>query len=350
MYWRGPRGERESYLSMDFAALRDPWVWTRIGSIYLLVAVVAGCIAYMGNDLGKKIGKKKRSLFGLRPKHTSNLITALVGSLIAIVTLTLVLIFSQEARYLLTGVDRLRSQMTFLQREVYKLQDQVYHSRIVWGTGQPIAQGPLKPGLDVSAQRAVILKNLMGPGGANETSIDRNNEIAREKGEQPLPFDTNLLEWDEGQLDKIAEQMKGENQVIGIRVLAARNCLYKDKVPVTLELVAVTRIFQAGDVVASHQIRGDTPELLREWYDFIGEVKEEALRRGMMEINGSLGGVKPEDFDRLIEDIKRLQGAGKLVAVATADMYQTSKLQIRLEVVPDRVGRKDQHLASRRGR
>ena len=333
---------------MDYAALRDPWVWTRIGSIYLLVAVVAGCIAYMGNDLGKKIGKKKRSVFGLRPKHTSNLITALVGSLIATVTLTLVLIFSQEARYLLTGVDRLRAQMNYLQKEVDKLQYQVYQSRIVWGTGQPIAQGPLKPGLDVPAQRAVILKGLME---ANNTSVQRNNEIAREKGEQPLPLDTQLLEWDEAQLDKIAEQMKGENQVIGIRVLAARNCLYKDKVPVTLELVAVSRIFQKGEVVASHQIRGDTPELLREWYDFVGEVKEEALRRGMMEINGSLGaGVRPEDFDRLIEDIKRLQGSGKLVAVATADMYQTSTFQIRLEVVPERVGRKDHHLASRHRR
>lgn len=334
---------------MDYAALRDPWVWTRIGSIYLLVAVMAGCIAYMGNDLGKKIGKKKRSLFGLRPKHTSNLITALVGSLIATVTLTLVLIFSQEARYLLTGVDQLRARMIFLGKEVDKLQKQLDQSRIVWGTGQPIAQGPLQPGLDVVAQRAVILNGLME---ANSTSIQRNNEIAREKGEQPLGLDTRLLEWDEAQLDKIAQQMKGENQVIGIRVLAARNCLYKDKVPVNLELVAVSRIFKAGEVVASHQIRGDTPELLREWYDFVGEVKEEALRRGMMEINGSLGtGIKPEDFDRLIEDIKRLQGSGKLVAVATADMYQTSTFQIRLEVVPDRVGHKERHdLASRRGR
>jgi hypothetical protein len=336
---------------MDYAALRDPWVWTRIGSIYLLVAVVAGIIAYMGNDLGKKIGKKKRSIFGLRPKHTSNLITSLVGSAIAVITLTLVLIFSQEARYLLTGVDRLRSQMTFFQGEVNKLQDQVYHSRIVWGTGQPIAQGPLEPGLEVAEQRARILKNLLGQGGANETSINRNNEIAREKGEQPLSFDTNLIEWDDAQLDKIAEQMKGENQVIGIRVLAARNCLYKDKVPVNLELVPVTRIFQAGEVVASHQIRGDTPELLREWYDFVGEIKENALRRGMMEINGSVGGVKPEDFDRLIEDIKRLQGPGKLVAVATADMYQTSQLQIRLEVVPERVGHQPRpDMASRHGR
>ena len=40
-----------------------------------------------------------------------------------------------------------------------------------------------------------------------------------------------------------------------------------------------------------------------------------------------------------------------MVAVATADMYQTSKLQIRLEVVPERVGQNGRpELSSRHGR
>lgn len=334
---------------MDYAALRDPWVWTRIGSIYLLVAVVAGVIAYIGNDLGKKIGKKKRSIFGLRPKHTSNLITALVGSLIATVTLTLVLIFSQEARYLLGGIDRLRGQMKYLREEVDKLQDIIYHSRVVWGTGQPIAQGPLQPGVPSPEQKARILRQLQA---ANVITVRRNNDIAREKREEQLSPDTQLLEWSDADLDRIAEQMVTEDKVVGIRVLAARNCLYKDKVPISLELLPVSIVFHANEVVASHDVKKDNPELLREWLEFVAEVKESALRKGMYEINDSLGGgLTSAEFDRLIEDIKRLQGPGKLVAVATTDLYQTSTLQIRVEVVPDRVGRRGHHeMAARRGR
>lgn len=334
---------------MDYAALRDPWVWTRIGSIYLLVAVVAGVIAYIGNDLGKKIGKKKKSLFGLRPKHTSNLITALVGSGIAIVTLTLVLIFSQEARYLLSGLDRLRAQMTYLQGKVDNLTEQIYHSRVVWGTGQPIAQGPLKPGISAIEQKDIILRQL-GP--ANAITVRRNNDIAREKGEELLNPDTQLLEWDDGELDHIAEQMVTETKVMGIRVIAARNCLYKDKVPIRFELLPVNLVFHADEVVASHSLQPDNPELLREWLEFVAEVKESALRKGMYEINDSLGGgLTSEQFDRLIEDIKRLQGPGKLVAVATTDLYQTSTLQIRVEVLPERVGHlARRNMASRHGR
>ncbi|MBX3169006.1 MAG: DUF3084 domain-containing protein [Candidatus Eremiobacteraeota bacterium] len=334
---------------MDYAALRDPWVWTRIGSIYLLVAVVAGCIAYMGNDLGKKIGKKKRSLFGLRPKHTSNLITALVGSLIAVVTLTLVLIFSQEARYLLTGIDRLRAQIEFYEAKVKELRHQVDQSRIVWGTGQPILSGTLDPHVNPDAQRALVLNQLRR---ANIWSIQRNNDIAKEKREDFLSTDSQLLEWDEAELDRIVEEMASEDKVVGVRILAARNCLYKDKVPVKLELMPVTRVFQAGEVVAAHSLQPDNPELLREWYDFLAQIRETALRRGMIEINDSLGGgLTSEDFDRLIEDIKRLQGPGKLVAVATTDLYQTNTLAIRVEVVPDRVGHTaHRDLAARRGR
>ncbi|MBS2035470.1 DUF3084 domain-containing protein [bacterium] len=334
---------------MDYAALRDPWVWTRIGSIYLLVSVVAGVIAYIGNDLGKKIGKKKKSLFGLRPKHTSNLITALVGSAIAVITLTLVLIFSQEARYLLSGVDRLRAQMTYLQGKVDNLTEQIYHSRVVWGTGQPIAQGPLRPGISAVEQKDIILRQL-GP--ANAITVRRNNDIAREKGEELLNPDTQLLEWDDGELDHIAEQMVTETKVMGIRVIAARNCLYKDKVPIRFELLPVNLVFRADEVVASHRLQPDNPELLREWLEFVAEVKESALRKGMYEINDSLGGgLTSEQFDRLIEDIKRLQGPGKLVAVATSDLYQTSTLQIRVEVLPERVGRQShRNMASRHGR
>ena len=334
---------------MDYAALRDPWVWTRIGSIYLLVAVVAGVIAYIGNDLGKKIGKKKRSIFGLRPKHTSNLITALVGSLIATATLTLVLIFSQEARYLLTGIDRLRERMNYLQVEVDKLTQQIYHSRVVWGTGQPIAQGPLQSGVPSPEQKARILRQLQA---ANVITVRRNNDIAREKREEMLDPETQLLEWSEADLDRIAEQMVTEDKVVGVRVLAARNCLYKDKVPISFELLPVSIVFHANDVVASHDVKKDNPELLCEWLEFVAEVKESALRKGMYEINDSLGGgLTSAEFDRLIEDIKRLQGPGKLVAVATTDLYQTSTLQIRVEVVPDRVGRRSHHeMAARRGR
>ena len=47
--------------------------------ILIIIALMGGLIAYMGDKLGTKIGKRRMSLFGLRPKHTSIIVTIVTG-------------------------------------------------------------------------------------------------------------------------------------------------------------------------------------------------------------------------------------------------------------------------------
>ena len=51
--------------------------------ILFIIAIMGGLIAYMGDKLGTKVGKRKMSLFGLRPKHTSIIVTIVTGLLVA---------------------------------------------------------------------------------------------------------------------------------------------------------------------------------------------------------------------------------------------------------------------------
>lgn len=318
---------------MDRELFLDPWVWVRIITVYTVVAVLAGAIAYLGNTWGKEIGKKRLSIFGMRPKHTSNFITTITGSLIAVTTLTLILLFSDSARQMLAGVHRLRAQLISLEQQVRDIQVKLAQSYVVWGVGQIISQGTLEPRIDAATQRARILTQLEL---ANSWSISKNNDIARRKGEEPLdPLTTQLLVWDETQLSEVAAKMLTEEQVVGVQIVAERNCLYKDKVPVKLALLPVTRIFHEGELVASQVLQPDNPELLLKWIDFVAAVKESALRRGMMEVNDSLGGgLTQEDLARLIDDLKHLSGPGRVSAIASMDLYQTSRLAVRIKVEP----------------
>ena len=50
--------------------------------ILIIIALMGGLIAYMGDKLGTKIGKRRMSLFGLRPKHTSIIVTIVTGLLV----------------------------------------------------------------------------------------------------------------------------------------------------------------------------------------------------------------------------------------------------------------------------
>ena len=60
-------------------------------SLITVLVITGGIIAFIGDRLGTKIGKKRLSIFGLRPRHTSIIITIFTG--IVITTLTFGVMF-----------------------------------------------------------------------------------------------------------------------------------------------------------------------------------------------------------------------------------------------------------------
>jgi len=69
-----------------------------LGVGVLLMLASAGLIAYVGDALGRRIGRKRLTLFGLRPRKTAILFTVVTGMLIAGLTLGLTLLVSQDLR------------------------------------------------------------------------------------------------------------------------------------------------------------------------------------------------------------------------------------------------------------
>lgn len=85
--------------------------------LIVIMAIVGGLIAYIADKMGSKIGKKKMSVFGLRPKHTSILLTVLSGVIISIVTISVVAISSNSARTALFGMEKLQAEIALLNQE-----------------------------------------------------------------------------------------------------------------------------------------------------------------------------------------------------------------------------------------
>ena len=65
--------------------------------IFLLV-ILGGVVAYVGDRIGMKIGRKRLSIFGLRPRYTSIIITIITGVMISAVTLGIMTLVSQDVR------------------------------------------------------------------------------------------------------------------------------------------------------------------------------------------------------------------------------------------------------------
>ncbi len=79
--------------------------------LIVVLVVVGGAIAFIGDRLGSKVGKKKLTIFGLRPKHTSVLVTILTGISITTMTLAVMTTVSDNVRTALFGMEQLRQTM-----------------------------------------------------------------------------------------------------------------------------------------------------------------------------------------------------------------------------------------------
>jgi uncharacterized protein (DUF3084 family) len=74
----------------------------------LLVMILGGALATLGDRIGTKVGKARLSLFNLRPKKTAVLVTIFTGTLISASTMGLLLLVSQGLRDRLLNFDKIR--------------------------------------------------------------------------------------------------------------------------------------------------------------------------------------------------------------------------------------------------
>lgn len=68
---------------------------------YLFIAamiIISGVVAFVADGMGRKIGKKRLSFLGLRPRHTATLITVSAGILTSILTIGAIYLLSADVR------------------------------------------------------------------------------------------------------------------------------------------------------------------------------------------------------------------------------------------------------------
>ena len=94
-------------------------------TLILVLAIMGGAIAFIGDKLGSKIGKKRLSVFGLRPYHTSVLMTVITGILIAAATLGVLSLASKDVKTALFGMEKLKIELTSLNKDKLTAQQEL---------------------------------------------------------------------------------------------------------------------------------------------------------------------------------------------------------------------------------
>ena len=92
---------------------------------FALLVPVSGFIAWAGDRIGHVIGKRRQSLFGLRPRHTATLITILTGVGISAASFGMMFLSSASFRDVVQRGSQLRQENERLGRQIQESGKQV---------------------------------------------------------------------------------------------------------------------------------------------------------------------------------------------------------------------------------
>jgi len=106
--------------------------------IFLIAALIAasGIIAYVGDVIGRRMGRRRLTLFGLRPRHTAVVVSVFAGMLIAAFTLTAAMMVSQNVRDAFLHVAAMRRETVRLKRATRALEAGILRSKQRAATAQ----------------------------------------------------------------------------------------------------------------------------------------------------------------------------------------------------------------------
>ena len=107
--------------------------------IVIFIVVLAGVIAYLGDRVGHQVGRKRLTLFNIRPRYTSTIIAVGTGMIIALV-ITLAAIFaSNQVKTAFFRLNEINSEIQKAQARSEELEKKVTTSPVVVNIGQPMS-------------------------------------------------------------------------------------------------------------------------------------------------------------------------------------------------------------------
>lgn len=205
--------------------------------IVLIAALVVtgGAIAVIGDRVGSRVGKKKLSLFGLRPRHTSVIVTIVTGVLITTLTFAVLAAASENVRVALFGMEKLNEEMRGTQARLD----------------------------EAGAKLAVAEKQQREAGEALKKSQGEVDALQKEQAE--LEARTQELAAGNEQLETAKRELTEANTALAAQngALTTENSELEQKTEALRQGLIIMRegdiVFRAGEVLASGVVRSNRP-------------------------------------------------------------------------------------------
>ncbi len=288
-------------------------------SVILVLMAMGGIIAYLGDKIGTRVGKRRLTLFGLRPKYTSVIITICSGTLIACLTVATMAVLNENVRVALFGLSRLHAEMDRLNEDIVAKNEALAQGeKLLHEKNTEIEQmtGRLTTISDELSQVETQRNNMQAQLSVVEEAYEKAKaDIATSADE------IKALEETKTELSGNIEKLNEEREILINSISAIREG---------------TVIFRAGQiintaVVDAHMDKETASGVLANILNDINGALCERLN--VQDKNTVLVRVRPEDFEKAAADITgaedkkliRIMAAGNIIlgesALVTFDIH-----------------------------
>lgn len=299
--------------------------------IMLIVVLVltGGVIAFIGDRLGSKVGKKKLSLFGLRPRHTSILVTIITGILITTVTFGILAIAFKDVRTALFGMNKLKAELNEKQSMLEEASGALVNVKNDLNTTKEEYAKSKKDleetqeDLEIAQQAAELLRQeqvaLQNRNqelwSDNQTLIEHNQSLA--ENNQFLLANNESLKADNLELEKTNNDLQE-----GIENIRERPIIYR-----------------VGELLASGVIKktDDPVKIQNDLNQIIALANSKIIDR--LGTEGSKDGVwiYPIEYQKAMDRLKQAKGDTVIRLIVAANLVKGDPVLTELEMHPNRV-------------
>jgi len=277
-------------------------------SIMILVLIFSGIIAYIGDRIGMKAGKRRISIFGLRPRYSSIIITVFTGILIALLTISILLFVYTNLRQALFNINDVLNRLENLNEKLAERDQELgqmkaeINNKVDELERLTIQRDRLTTELESTEEEYEATKQDL------EEAYHEINQL--EENREELGKNIALLEEEK---DKLEKQVNELNQQISsltqdyedVKELASQ---YRTGM---VYYMGKTIVYQKGDIVYSKVLEaGQSQEkIIEDLNKMLDEANEEAVEK----------------------DIKIDENTGRAIRIQYEDISNVAKILFNME-------------------
>lgn len=316
---------------------------------YILISIIlSGVIAYLGDALGTKVGKKRLTLLGMRPRTTALFVSISTGIVITLTTFLIGMMLSEDVRLALFSIDNLKKDIDNLQAETTSLEEmrdklEEEKKSLTEDVDRLTSQVRMKETESVAFRKDEPLAVTIIPGYSLSKDVMKSlidliislSEKVRRRNVKVKP-ELEFFTENKKQISMMADHIASSSEDLVVGALAAENITAGEELGnVRFIVLPNDLIFYKDQQIASIEIDGtlSRPEIARNMQGFMDQINHEVVKSGMLEnpLTGKFGNMSfgsMVSFFDMVNKIKELNRKIILIAVVPEDTYAIGPLNV----------------------